>query len=62
MTDGDIQSEATGKHKESRGPRKTEKSEILKSNSVTVAGMFDHRFHIFLREVILSPANPIGCQ
>ena len=38
----------------------TEKSKILKSNPVTVARMFDHRFRIFLREVILSPANPIG--
>ena len=39
----------------------TEKSKVLKSNPVTVARMFDHRFHIFLRQVILSAANPIGC-
>ena len=39
----------------------TEKSKVLKSNPVTVARMFDHRFHIFLRQVILSKANPIGC-
>ena len=39
----------------------TEKSKVLKSNPVTVARMFDHRFHIFLRQVILSSANPIGC-
>ena len=38
----------------------TEKSKVLKSNPVTVARMFDHRFHAFLRDVILSPANPIG--
>ena len=38
----------------------TEKSKVLKSNPVTVARMFDHRFHIFLRQVILSSANPIG--
>lgn len=38
----------------------TQKSEILKSNPVTVARMFEHRFHIFLHEVILSPAEPIG--
>ena len=38
----------------------TEKSRVLKSNPVTVARMFDHRFHIFLRDVILSPAKPIG--
>ena len=38
----------------------TEKSEVLKTNPVTVARMFDHRFHTFLREVILSNANPIG--
>ena len=39
----------------------TEKSKVLKSNPVTVARMFDHRFHIFLRQVILSAENPIGC-
>ena len=39
----------------------TEKSKVLQSNPVTVARMFDHRFHIFLRQVILSNANPIGC-
>ena len=38
----------------------SEKSRVLKSNPVTVARMFDHRFHIFLRDVILSPAKPIG--
>ena len=38
----------------------TEKSKVLRSNPVTVARMFDHRFHIFLRNVILSPAKPIG--
>ena len=38
----------------------TEKSRVLKSNPVTVARMFNHRFHIFLRDVILSPAKPIG--
>lgn len=38
----------------------TEKSRLLKSNPVIVARMFEHRFHIFLHEVILSPLNPIG--
>ena len=38
----------------------TEKCEILRSNPVTVARMFEHRFHIFLRNVIMSPAEPIG--
>ncbi|XP_061190015.1 uncharacterized protein LOC133197842 [Saccostrea echinata] len=38
----------------------TEKSKLLKANPVTVARMFEHRFHIFLHEVILSPAQPIG--
>ena len=37
-----------------------EKNEILRNNPVTVARMFDHRFHVFQRDVILSPANPIG--
>ena len=38
----------------------TEKSEILRSNPVTVARMFEHRFHVFLRDVIMSPSEPIG--
>ena len=38
----------------------TEKNEVLRSNPVTVARMFDHRFHVFQNEVILSPAEPIG--
>ncbi|XP_062622277.1 uncharacterized protein LOC134283815, partial [Saccostrea cucullata] len=37
-----------------------EKSEILRKNPVTVARMFENRFHIFQRDVILSPSNPIG--
>ena len=38
----------------------TEKSEILRNNPVTVARMFEHRFHVFLRDVIMSPSEPIG--
>nr|XP_022300726.1 uncharacterized protein LOC111108932 [Crassostrea virginica] len=38
----------------------SDKSEILRSNPVTVARMFEHRFHIFQREVIMSPSKPIG--
>lgn len=38
----------------------TEKSEILRSNPVTIARMFEHRFHLFLRDVIMSPSEPIG--
>ncbi|XP_062604082.1 uncharacterized protein LOC134265873, partial [Saccostrea cucullata] len=38
----------------------SEKSEILRSNPVTVARMFEHRFHMFQRHVILSPSKPIG--
>ena len=37
-----------------------DKSEILKSNPVTVARMFDKRFHVFLQDVILGPNEPIG--
>lgn len=37
-----------------------EKCQILRSNPVTVARMFDHRFHTFLKYVILSDAKPIG--
>ncbi|XP_069106088.1 uncharacterized protein [Argopecten irradians] len=36
------------------------KNDILKSNPVTVARMFDHKFHKFLKEVIMSNAEPIG--
>ncbi|XP_052692014.1 uncharacterized protein LOC128170074 [Crassostrea angulata] len=38
----------------------SEKNEILRCNPVTVARMFDHRFQVFHKEVILSPAEPIG--
>ncbi|XP_062599557.1 uncharacterized protein LOC134261102 [Saccostrea cucullata] len=38
----------------------TEKSEVLRSNPVTVARMFEHRFHVFLHDVIMSPSEPIG--
>ncbi|XP_071943751.1 uncharacterized protein [Antedon mediterranea] len=38
----------------------TDKCNLLKSNPVTVARMFDKRFHTFLKRVILSEANPIG--
>ncbi|XP_052713814.1 uncharacterized protein LOC128187408 [Crassostrea angulata] len=38
----------------------SEKNEVLRSNPVTVARMFEHRFHMFQRDVILSPSEPIG--
>eukprot|EP00105_Crassostrea_gigas_P043473 XP_019927621.1 PREDICTED: uncharacterized protein LOC105339877 [Crassostrea gigas] len=38
----------------------SEKNEVLKSNPVTVARMFEHRFHVFQTEVIFSPSQPIG--
>lgn len=38
----------------------TDKNEILRSNPVTVARMFEHRFHIFQRDVNNSPSEPIG--
>ncbi|XP_030832522.1 uncharacterized protein LOC115920595 [Strongylocentrotus purpuratus] len=38
----------------------TEKCNLLRSNPVTVARMFDKRFHTFMKRVILSPAAPIG--
>ncbi len=37
-----------------------DKCMLLKSNPVTVARIFDRRFHVFLKEVILSEAQPIG--
>ncbi|XP_024120095.2 uncharacterized protein LOC112141236 [Oryzias melastigma] len=38
----------------------TDRCDLLRRNSVTAARMFDFRWHCFLREVLLSPANPIG--
>ncbi|XP_063436496.1 uncharacterized protein LOC134717928 [Mytilus trossulus] len=37
-----------------------EKCKVLCSNPATVARMFDHRFHKFLKDVIMSDAEPIG--
>eukprot|EP00105_Crassostrea_gigas_P011512 XP_011427210.1 PREDICTED: uncharacterized protein LOC105328139 [Crassostrea gigas] len=37
-----------------------EKNEVLRSNPVTVARMFEHRFHVFQTNVIFSPSQPIG--
>ncbi|XP_065942854.1 uncharacterized protein [Magallana gigas] len=48
---------------DSRDPSKMdwgEKNEVLRSNPVTVARMFEHRFHVFQTEVIFSPSQPIG--
>ena len=38
----------------------SQKCNLLKTNPVTAARMFDHRFHCFLKDVIMSPAQPIG--
>ncbi|XP_046381067.2 uncharacterized protein LOC124152241 [Haliotis rufescens] len=38
----------------------SEKCFVLRKNPVTAARMFDQRFHYFLKEVIMSPAEPIG--
>ncbi|XP_061175927.1 uncharacterized protein LOC133184868 [Saccostrea echinata] len=45
---------------DNRNPDQMEKNEVLRCNPVTVARMFEHRFQIFHKEVILSPAKPIG--
>ncbi|XP_063435688.1 uncharacterized protein LOC134716608 [Mytilus trossulus] len=37
-----------------------EKCKVLCSNPVTTTRMFDHRFHKFLKDVIMSGAEPIG--
>nr|XP_043868972.1 uncharacterized protein LOC122758736 [Solea senegalensis] len=37
-----------------------DKCELLRRNPVTAARMFDFRWHCFLREVLMSPSNPIG--
>ncbi|XP_062571568.1 uncharacterized protein LOC134233602 [Saccostrea cucullata] len=38
----------------------SEKNETLRKNPVTVARMFEHRFHVFQGDVIFSPSEPIG--
>ncbi|KAL6455400.1 hypothetical protein MHYP_G00361440 [Metynnis hypsauchen] len=38
----------------------SERCALLKINPVTAARMFDHRFHCFLKDVIMSEAQPIG--
>jgi hypothetical protein len=38
----------------------SDKCGLVRRNPVTAARMFDHRWHSFLRNVILSPAQPIG--
>nr|XP_054593339.1 uncharacterized protein LOC129160189 [Nothobranchius furzeri] len=37
-----------------------QKCDLLKNNPVTAARMFDNRFRSFLKDVIMSPAQPIG--
>lgn len=38
----------------------SEKCGLIRRNPVTAARMFDHRWHCFLKHVIMSPAQPIG--
>ncbi|KAK3100323.1 hypothetical protein FSP39_018128 [Pinctada imbricata] len=38
----------------------TQKSKLLKNDPVSVARMFDHRFHLFLKMIIFSELEPIG--
>ncbi|XP_076849952.1 uncharacterized protein LOC143498932 [Brachyhypopomus gauderio] len=38
----------------------SERCALLKTNPVTAARMFEHRFHCFLKDVIMSEAQPIG--
>ncbi|XP_063048465.1 uncharacterized protein LOC134442065 [Engraulis encrasicolus] len=38
----------------------SERCGLIRRNPVTSARMFDHRWHTFLRDVIMSPAEPIG--
>ncbi|KAI7790400.1 hypothetical protein IRJ41_003612 [Triplophysa rosa] len=38
----------------------SEKCGLICRNPVTAARMFDHRWHCFLKDVIMSPAEPIG--
>ncbi|XP_064617311.1 uncharacterized protein LOC135481415 [Liolophura sinensis] len=36
------------------------KCELIRENPVMAARMFEHRFQCFLKEFLLSPANPVG--
>ncbi|XP_067306866.1 uncharacterized protein [Pseudorasbora parva] len=38
----------------------SEKCGLIRQNPVTAARMFDYRWHCFLKDVIMSPAQPIG--
>ncbi|XP_077060992.1 uncharacterized protein LOC143713566 [Siphateles boraxobius] len=38
----------------------SEKCGLIRRNPVTAARMFDYRWHCFLKDVIMSPAQPIG--
>ncbi|XP_060776102.1 uncharacterized protein LOC132885442 [Neoarius graeffei] len=38
----------------------SDKCGLIRRNPVTAARMFDYRWHSFLRDVIMSPAEPIG--
>ncbi|XP_049319588.1 uncharacterized protein LOC125781000 [Astyanax mexicanus] len=49
-----------GKHASADELDWSERCHLLKSNPVTAARMFDHRFHCFLKDVIMSEAKPIG--
>ncbi|XP_059198565.1 uncharacterized protein LOC131978809 [Centropristis striata] len=37
-----------------------DRCQLLRGNPVTAAKMFDFRWHCFLKEVLMSPSNPIG--
>uniref|UniRef100_A0A672HNV9 ATP-dependent DNA helicase n=2 Tax=Salarias fasciatus TaxID=181472 RepID=A0A672HNV9_SALFA len=37
-----------------------DRCELLRRNPVTAARMFDYRWHCFLKEVLMSPSEPIG--
>ena len=37
-----------------------DRCELLRRNPVTAARMFDYRWHCFLKEVLMSPSQPIG--
>ncbi|XP_029923306.1 uncharacterized protein LOC115370422 isoform X2 [Myripristis murdjan] len=37
-----------------------DRCELLRRNPVTAARMFDYRWHCFLKEVLMSPCQPIG--
>ncbi|XP_042269742.1 uncharacterized protein LOC121898666 isoform X1 [Thunnus maccoyii] len=49
-----------GRAQTAAGLEWADRCDLLRCNPVTAARMFDFRWHVFLREVLMSPSHPIG--